>query len=199
MIGALVGAVLQELVEQIAIGTVQFDTVEAGLFGVFRALAIGGDDGRNLAGLEGSRGDIFAQRTEQADMAEWRDGAGGERQLAIQKIRVGNTTDMPELQKNSSATNMDGAGDELPAFYLRVGPDPRSVGVTDTQRVNGSGLAQDQSGAGPLGVVLGVQGIRHAACAGPGAGQRRQNDTVRQQQIADLEGIEKGRHGGSLW
>ena len=43
-VGALVAAVLQELVEQIAVGAMHLDAVEAGGLGVLGALAIGLDD-----------------------------------------------------------------------------------------------------------------------------------------------------------
>jgi hypothetical protein len=49
-VGALVGAVLQELVEQVAVGAVDLDAVEAGQLGVFRALAVGRDDARDFFG-----------------------------------------------------------------------------------------------------------------------------------------------------
>src|SRR6185437_13194031 len=39
-IGSLVGLVAQELVDQIAVGAVQFDAIEAGAFGAGRGVAI---------------------------------------------------------------------------------------------------------------------------------------------------------------
>ena len=47
-VGALVGAVAQELVDQIAVGGVDFDAVEAGSLGVFGRRGIVRDDPRDL-------------------------------------------------------------------------------------------------------------------------------------------------------
>ena len=51
-IGALVGAVLGELVQQIAVGAMDFDAVEAGRDRVSRAFAEGVDDARYLGPFE---------------------------------------------------------------------------------------------------------------------------------------------------
>src|SRR5690606_25689059 len=68
-VGALVAAVLQELIQQIAVRTVYFNAVETRLLGVLRALAIGGDNTGNLVQFQRTRRDVFALRTYQADVA----------------------------------------------------------------------------------------------------------------------------------
>ena len=51
-VGALVGLVLQKLIDEVAIGAVQFDAVEAGRLGVRGAAAKVFDNARDLAGLK---------------------------------------------------------------------------------------------------------------------------------------------------
>src|SRR3569833_3570150 len=48
---------------------------------------------------------------------------------------------------------MHGAGDLLPAFGLRVRPDARGGGIAPAHRRAGSGLGNDQPGAGALAVL----------------------------------------------
>ena len=55
-VGALVRAVAQELVQQVAVGAVQLDAVETGGLRILGALAELLDDAADLAGLERARG-----------------------------------------------------------------------------------------------------------------------------------------------
>ena len=52
LVGALVGARREELVEEVAVGAVHLDPVEAGQLGVFGALAERGDHAGNLGQVE---------------------------------------------------------------------------------------------------------------------------------------------------
>ena len=61
---ALVRAVVQKLVEQIAVRAVDLDAVEAGRLGVLGASAVGLDDVRKLLGLERPGRDISALRAQ---------------------------------------------------------------------------------------------------------------------------------------
>ena len=53
-VGAAVGAVAQKLVDQVAVGAVQLDAVEAGRLGEPGALLELGDDGRDLVARQGA-------------------------------------------------------------------------------------------------------------------------------------------------
>jgi hypothetical protein len=58
----MIGAVLQKLVQQIAVGAVQFDAVKACLLGVGGAQPISCDDAFDFITFEGARGGIFNLR-----------------------------------------------------------------------------------------------------------------------------------------
>ena len=103
--------VLQELVEQIAIGAMNFDAVEAGGLGILSALLIGGDDAGNFLRLQRPRGDIFLFRPHQRDMPFGPDGAGRHRRRAVQENGIGNASDMPKLQQHAPACAMHRLGD----------------------------------------------------------------------------------------
>lgn len=96
----MIGAVAQELIDQIAIGAVHFDPVEAGLDRVAGTLTIGVDQ----------RGNFFKQkRPRRRDFNEFAADKGlrlganrrrRDRYLAIRLQRdMRNTADMPELRK----------------------------------------------------------------------------------------------------
>src|SRR5690606_29155167 len=127
LVGTLVGAVLQELVEQITIGAVDFHAVEARFLGILGALAVGLDDAGYLLGLQCARSLVTLHRPHQAHMPGGLDGAGRDRQLAVEVDRVGDAPHMPELQHDLAALGMHGIGDLLPALHLLGGPDAGRV------------------------------------------------------------------------
>ncbi|MCY1525001.1 hypothetical protein D9M68_599640 [compost metagenome] len=126
-----VAAVLEELIEQIAIGAVKFDTIETGKLGVFRSGAEGVDDPGDFLDFQNPGYRIGAFRTQKADMALGSDRAWCDGKLPIQENRIGNPADMPELQENLSTLFMYRLGDETPAANLGIRPDPWCVGVSD--------------------------------------------------------------------
>src|SRR5690606_35225507 len=72
---SLVRAVLQELIQQIAVGAVQFHAVEARRFRVFRAGAERLDDAGNFRKLQGARRHERTLRAQQTDVSLRGDGA----------------------------------------------------------------------------------------------------------------------------
>ena len=197
-VGALVGAALQELVEQVTVRTVDFHAVKAGGLGVFRAQAIGLDDVGDFFSFQGARGDEVLHRAHQADVTRRLDGARRDRQLTVQVDRVGNAPNVPQLQDDLAACSVHGLGHIAPAAYLIIRPDAGGIRVTDAHRGYGRGFTDDQPSAGALHVVLGHHRVGHAAFIGAAAGQRRHDDAVVELQIANLDRVEKRSHGKVL-
>ena len=198
LVGAPVAAVLQELVDQITVGAVDFDPVETRPLGVFGPLAIGFDNARDLVGFKGAGRFVFLFRPDKADSARRLDGAWGDRQFSIQEQRVGNAPDVPQLQKDQPACVVDGLGHQLPAFDLRVVPDARRVGIAYAHRGHAGGFGQDQPGTGTLRVIFRHHGVRNSVGTGAGTGQRRHDDAVSKGQGSNGKGVEKGGHENVL-
>jgi hypothetical protein len=190
-VGALVRAVLQELVEQIAVRAVHFDAVEARAFGVFRALPVSRDDAGDFVEIERTRRDVGALRTHEAHVAGRRDRARRDRQFAVEENRVRHTADVPQLQEDLAARVMHGFRHELPAFDLLVRPDARGIRVADALRRDRGRFAQDEAGGRAVGVVLRHQRVRHAFAARALTRKRSHDDAVAQREGADFEWVEK--------
>ena len=192
-VGALIAAVLQELVDQVAVGRVDLHAVEAGAPGVLGALAVGGDDAGQLVQGQRTRRHVGALRAHQADLAGRRDRAGRDRKPALEKDRVGDAADMPELRDDAPAGGMHRLGHAAPALDLRLAPQPRRVGIAHALRRDRGRFAQDQAEAGALRIVARHQRIGHPVGADrTGPRQRRHHDAVGQMQITELQRGEKG-------
>ena len=191
----MIGFFLQKLIKQIAVRAMDFHAVETRGPGVFRALAKGLNEAGNFPDFQRARCDEGLLRPHQTDVTGGRDRAGRDRRFAIEKDRVGDATDMPQLQQNFSPGLMDGAGDEFPAFHLLVRPDAGRVGIAHSHGRDRGGLGNNQSGGSTLAVILGHEGVGNTLRPGTGAGQRSQKDAVGQVPSADGDGVEECGHG----
>src|SRR5215831_8837773 len=104
---------------------------------------------------------------------------------------MGDASDMPKLEHHASATSMDSISHAFPTCDL--------IGAVDTWRADialalGRDLGcfrDDEPGAGPLGVIQGVQRSRHIAGAGAASGQGRHDNAVRQRERSYFDGREE--------
>ena len=134
MIGALVAAVLQELIKKIAIGAVNFDAVETRRLGVPGALAERLDNASDLLSLERPGDHIRPLGTQQAHAALRGDRAWRDRKRPIVIAWIGDPAHVPKLHQNAAAGGVDGFGYATPAVHLFLRPDARRVRIADPRR-----------------------------------------------------------------
>src|SRR5262245_24961623 len=128
-VGALVGAVAQELIDQISIRAMHLDAVEAGRKSVTCPLRILRYDTGDLRRLKRAwrRDRLEAVRREGPCVRP--DGRRGNRQGAAGLKRgMGDTPDVPELEHHAAATSMDRISHAFPTCDL--------LGAVDTWRAN---------------------------------------------------------------
>ena len=199
-LGALVRAVFKELVEQIAIGSMNLDTVKArAVHRIARCADKVVHDAGHFIVAQGPRLRGF-DKGRHAISHQHGFGFGGNgrrrnRRCATRlQVGVRNPAHMPELHHDFSARCMDGLGNRLPAIQLLGAVKARHIGVTLGLRRDRGGFGNQQTGAGPLRVVLGHQ--RRRNCAGRTvAGQRGHHDAVGQRHCAHGHGFKKAVHG----
>src|SRR5580692_9048147 len=97
---------------------------------------------------------------------------------------------MPLVVHAPPAGAMHRVGDELPAGHLLGAVDARRARIGDALRRDLGGFADDQSGAGALRVIGGVEFSRHIAGPGAVARHRRHHHAVRQVERAEAKGRE---------
>src|SRR3984957_4873512 len=135
-VGASVGAGLDELIEQIAIGGVDLDAVEIGGPGVYGRAFILRHDVGHLFNVERARpyeGNKFAFAALVLDesFALRNNGGGGDREHIVGlQGRVRNAPDVPKLIEDQSVGLMHRLGDPMPRLYLLTAVDARRPGVT---------------------------------------------------------------------
>ena len=95
-----------------------FDSVKSRCLGIGGPVPIGFHDPRNFLRGQRPRRDKRRDRPHQAYMACWSDRTGCHRLISLQKERMRNPSDVPELQQNVPALIMNRLGDQLPALDL---------------------------------------------------------------------------------
>ena len=84
------------MVEQIAVGAVNFDAVKSGALDVLGATAEFSDDAGNFIEVEGPGHNVIAHRTHQAYVTFRSQGTRRNRQSAAEIIRVPNASYVPK-------------------------------------------------------------------------------------------------------
>ena len=181
---AFVAVFGEKLVDEVAVGTMDFDTIKTGFAGGFGGLAVILDGevdvvGGHLLGLDDlvDGGEVGLPDFDLASA----DGRGRGRKLIFGLIgRVGNAAAVPELAENESACFVDGGGDLFPALDLLGGVDAGGGGVAVAGRVDGGGFGEDEAHGGALAIVFHHEVGGDVAFAGAVTGEGGHHDAVRQ-------------------
>jgi hypothetical protein len=163
-VGAQIAARLQELLDQITVGAVDFDAVETGRERVARGLLVGFDNRGDFIGLERARRFIrhnLAVGGRGLEIIGDRNSRGRDRQRAAGLERgMRDAADMPELEENDRALGVDGIDDLLPAFDLRLAVNAGNIGMTETARHDGGSFRYQKPAWGRA-----ARNIPHSAAA----------------------------------
>ena len=194
----MIGARLEELVDEIAVGGMDLDAVESG-----SARPSGGDPvildrGHDLLAGKRPRRLVGLLPLRRVDaLAGHRDRRRGDGQFALVVIAVRRAPHVPELEEDLSPGGVDGVGDPPPACLHGAGIDPGGLDPAVALRRDRRRLGDDQPCRGPLDVILAHQIVGDPLGAGTGPRQGGHDDPVGQGDVVERVGIEKRRHGGS--
>ncbi|MNZ89279.1 hypothetical protein D3C78_1081910 [compost metagenome] len=208
LVGAVVGLGVDELVDQVAVGAMQFDSIETGVQCIARGLGVVADDAVDFLDSQRARCGVLDHladavlRPTAFDIDEhlhtFRDLRRGRYRRGVARLQGGvrDPSDVPELGEDASAGSMHGVGNLAPACDLLGAVDARSPGIALALAADLGAFGNDQAGAGALGVVLGHQLGGDIAGGRARAGHRRHHDAVAGLDLA--EGVGGEQHGNSL-
>jgi hypothetical protein len=107
-----------------------FHAVEASLLRKFCSVDVFGNDSGNFGDFEGPRGDVIDHLFSIKDLSFGSDGGGGDRKNSVGlKAGMGDATDVPKLEKNTTPGGMNGLDNFIPSGDLFRGVDAGSIGV----------------------------------------------------------------------
>jgi hypothetical protein len=175
-----------------------FHSVEASLLGQFRPVDIFGHDSGNFRDFEGPWGDVIDHLFSIKDLSFGSDGRGGDWKNSVGlKAGMGDATDVPELEKNTTPGGMNGLDDFFPSGDLFRGVDAGGIGVSVAERRDRGCFADDQSGRGSLVIVLGIQFVRDVTYRGSAPGEGSHQNPMGEVKGSELKGGKKWGHDGS--
>ena len=159
----VVGAVLQELVEQVAVCAVHLDAVKAGQLRILCATPVSLDDARNLGLVERARGLELGHRTHQAHVAGGLQGARPDRRLAVEEAWVRDAAHVPDLGEDAAACSAERRGAATRA------PRRRDSKAGSNAMGWKEGIPSAARGAGMAGAAAGASTWRNSGCSKPSA------------------------------
>ena len=185
---------VQELIDEVAVGTVDLHPVEARLDGIGGGLGVILDQPGDLGFGQGA-GHLVDQVAHARHSAFMGDGGGGQ-YLGIVEEGVGETAHVPQLGEDLAAVGVHGAGYLLPSFDLLGAVEPRRVGVALAVRTDDGGFGDDEADVGAAAVVGGHLFGWHQSRARHAAGEGSHHETVREgESVVETVRLKQGIHG----
>ena len=197
-VGALVGAVLGELIEQVAVRAVNLDAVKTGFDGVGGCALEVVDDTGDFAQFERARRGHIGEGAADKGFGFGLNGRWRDRYAVIRLQRgVRNPADMPELDVDVAAALMNAIGDLAPARDLLLGVDAGRVLIALALLRDLTRFGDQQAGGGTLAVIFDGKRIGYEACHGTVARQWCHHGAIGQSNGTELVWLEKfgRRHG----
>lgn len=183
------------IAEQIAVGAMHLDAVKASFDRVGGGLAESLDDAGDLVQLQRTRLGHVGKTVVHKGLGLRPNGRWRDRGDPAVKIDMADTADMPKLNEDTSALGMDSIGHCAPASDLLGRVEAGRVLITLSLLRNLRRLGDDESGAGPLRVIVRGEVARHETRAGTVPRQRCHDDAVRKCEAAKDVGAEQVRVG----
>mmetsp|Transcript_6840 Transcript_6840/g.21984 ORF Transcript_6840/g.21984 Transcript_6840/m.21984 type:complete len:232 (-) Transcript_6840:6-701(-) len=196
LVRAPVGAVVEELVKEVAVSRVELDGVKSGSLCVAGCVAIVLDEAGHFVQAQGPRGRIWQLLTGERGARFIGDGniarrhrrsATGLHSGVVLERGVRATPGVPKLQGDESALCVHRINHLLPAFRLLSVPDARHAVVQEALRAHEGGLRDQQAArGGALRVVDLLQAVDRCQALVISAlpRERRQHYSVGQLQVA---------------
>jgi hypothetical protein len=175
----MIRAVAHELIDEVAVGGVDLDTVETGLPRALRGPRVLFDRVGDVPPCHLPRPDVCPFSGWRAGFADGRDGGRAQGRISILKIRMRYATRVPQLQEDSSATLVDRIRHDLPAGDVRVRVDSRRSLPAVAPGGDRGSFGDDESGGCALRAILGHQRIRGPRRPCPAPRHRRHDDAAR--------------------
>src|SRR5450631_843182 len=185
-VGALVGAVLQKLVEQVAVGAMKLYAIKAGGLRELRGLPKRFHDIFDFELGQGAGRDEWTFGAEQAHMAIGGNWTWTDRAPALVEDRVGNPAGMPDLHKDPATGPLDYLRYRFPSGGLLLTPNPGHTLITDRLFRDRHSLRDDKTGGGTLAIVFDHKLIGDVRFPGAQACQRRHNDAIWKSEITQF-------------
>ena len=190
-VGAPVGVLGEELLDEVAVRPVHLHPVEPRPDGVAGRGGEVGDRRVHLGGRHGAGRDVLdvaAARVDRLPLDP--DGRGRDGCRAAREVEgVGHPSHVPELRVDRPSGGVDGVGDLAPSGDLRVADQARDAGSALAERVRPETLADDQPGGRALRVVRGGQRMGDAGgVVGAAPGHGRHDDAVGRPQTRPFVG-----------
>ncbi len=185
-------AIGEELMKEVPVGRMDFNTVKAGDNRISSGLSEVIGSVMNLVYCEGAGRHGILETFVGEGLVPGVYGRRGDGKFASVKVGVGHAATVPELAEDVSVFTVYGLGHLFPAFNLDVAVDPRGIDVTDTLLRYLGAFRDDETRRGALGIIFchercgGVLGIVGAASC-----HRRHEYAIRQFIAPNLYRLQK--------